>query len=514
MRILTSLLEILLLIILIWLVFPKLIFGREFTHIFPGIRLSTNLSLKHLVQFAFLILFYSGIYINKGPGILGMHLARLSPTVKVIFVFFIAFGIYMHALPGHTGDTIPTKLLPISIIEEGDLDLDEFRYAIFGGHHYSMIQRDNHFYSTYPVFSGITLTPIYYTVKLLAPEAFGYWQHEYSQRNGDLTEGIVSLMHKYSAAIISALTVIFFWLIASRLEAPAIVSIPTTIALAVGSPIMSSMALQVWSHGPAILFMLIAVYFSAILDEEKQTNFELGLGGLAAAWSVACRPSGLIAASLLAIYVLFKHGKHSFYFILSFLFLLFGIFYLNIDIYGTLFGGYQVHVDKFSQPTFQRLFQLLMSPSRGLIPFAPYVIILFLFIPKIFHRKIDLVTLSVMATAAELSIYSCWSVWWGGNCFGPRLLSDSIMWILLGILAANVHITSLRGLIPKTLWLSCLLFVAYSACLHITGAVYGDGNWDRDYFKGKSSLMEWKNSQITWTLTNIRYDPRNEWQKQ
>ena len=204
MKKVTTILEILILLVVVWLVFPKLILGREFSHILPGIKLTTNLSLKHLIELSVLGLLYGILSINTGPGLVGASLSRLSPVVKALALFTIAFGVYLHALPGHSGDTVPAKLIPISILEEGDLDLDEFRYAVYGGHHYSMVKRNGHFYSTYPVAPGITATPFYATVKWLAPEAFGYWRHEYSRRNGDLTDGVVTLMHHFSTAMISS----------------------------------------------------------------------------------------------------------------------------------------------------------------------------------------------------------------------------------------------------------------------------------------------------------------------
>ena len=153
-----------------------------------------------------------------------------------------------------------------------------------------------------------------------------------------------------------------------------------------------------------------------------------------------------------------------------------------------------------------------MSPSRGLLPFVPCLILLIFYIPKIFQKRIDLLTLSILAAAGEFGIYSCWNVWWGGNCFGPRLLADCIMWCLLGILAANVHFKTPQRMMTKMGWLGGILLVVYSVCLHTTGAVYGDKNWDRDYFKGRSeTLMHWKNSSIMWTLTNIRNNPDNKW---
>jgi hypothetical protein len=515
MRIATSILEVFIIFLVGWLVFPKLIFGMELPPILHGIGLAANLSLKHLMGLSAVVLLYGVLFINGGPGFVTASLSSLSPFTKGFILFALAFAVYLHAMPGHSGDTIPAKLIPISIVEEGDLDLDEFRYAIYGGHYYSMTKQKGHYYSTYPMFPGITVTPLYALMKWVAPDVFSYWKHEYSKRNGDLSDGVVVLMQHYSAAMVAAFAVVIFWLISQRLGVSAIVSVPATIAFSFGSPMMSSMASQLWTHGPAILFMLLAVFFSATRKIEEQTDVGLLLGGLAAAWSIACRPTGLIAASLLTLYVLIRSKRRSLFFILPFLTLLFGVGYLNMDIYGKIFGGYQGQVSHFAMPTVQRFFQLLISPSRGLLPFAPYVILLAFFIPAIFKRKVDLLTLTILAVAGELAIYTCWNIWWGGFCFGPRLLADCIMWCLLAILAANVHFKKPQGLKAKTMWLSTLVLVAYAVCLNITGAVYGDKNWTRDYFLNKpEKLMHWKNSQVIWTLTHIRYDMKNEWQKE
>ncbi len=512
MRRVVTLIEILILLILSWLIFPKLMLGMELTHIMPGISMTTNLSLKHLTYLSVLVLVYCALFIHTGSGLLVASLSRLSPFVKALALFTLTFGVYLHATPSHTGDNVPTKLLPISIIEEGNLDLDEFRYAIYRGHYYCMIQQNDHFYSTYPVYPGITVAPFYAAVKLISPEMFNLWKQEYSQRNGDLSNGFVQLMHHYSAATISALAVVLFWLIAQRIGVPAMISLPTTILFAFGTPMMSSMAAALWTHSVSIFFMLLAIFFSASCDKNKQTNLGLLLGGLCAAWAIACRPTGLVAATFLTLYILLQYRKRTVFFLLSFSLLLAAVTFLNLHLYGRIFGAYQGQTSLFTIPTVQRMYFLLMSPSRGLLPFVPCLILLIFYIPKIFQKRIDLLTLSILAAAGEFGIYSCWNVWWGGNCFGPRLLADCIMWCLLGILAANVHFKTPQRMMTKMGWLGGILLVVYSVCLHTTGAVYGDKNWDRDYFKGRSeTLMHWKNSSIMWTLTNIRNNPDNKW---
>ena len=511
MRVFTTILEIVILTIVAWMVFPKLIFGMEFTHILPGIRFTSNLSLKHLLQLAVLIFIYAAMFINSGPGFLGASLSRLSPVVKTLALFILVFGVYLHVIPGHTGDNIPSKLIPISIVEEGNIDLDEFRYAIYRGHYYCMTKQNDHYYSTYPVYPGITVVPFYAAVKLIFPEKFDQWRQEYSQRNGDLLNGFAQSMHHYSASLIASLAIVFFWLIANRLAVPAIISVPTTIAFAFGTPMMSSMAASIWTHSPSILFMLMAIFFSASRDENEQTNTGLLLGGLCAAWAIACRPTGLVAGGFLALYVLLKCRKRAVFFLIPLLLLLTVVTFLNLQMYDKIFGGYQGQVNHFAIPTVQRIFYLLMSPSRGLLTFVPCVILLIFFIPRISQKKVDLLTLSLLAAAGEVGIYSCWSVWWGGNCFGPRLLADCIMWCLLGIVAANRYSLPPQHLMAKMGWLGSIFLVAYSVCLHTTGAIYGDKNWDRDYLKRhQEALMHWKKSSIMWTLTDIRNNPNND----
>ena len=86
------------------------------------------------------------------------------------------------------------------------------------------------------------------------------------------------------------------------------------------------------------------------------------------------------------------------------------------------------------------------------------------------------------------------------------------MWCFLGILAANIGFSNPLSVLQKAIWLGVLVLIAYSVCLHIMGALYGDKKWDADYFKGQPGrLMHWKNSQVTWTLIDIHYDPNNNW---
>jgi hypothetical protein len=512
MRAVITVFELLILLIASWLVFPKLIFGIELTHILPGIPLTSSLTLKHLLYLSALILLYCTIVVNTGPGIIGSSLSRLSPFVKALILFTLSFGVYLHATPSHTGDNIPSKLLPISIVEERNLDLDEFRYAIYRGHYYCMTKKNDHFYSTYPIYPGITVTPFYAAVKLLLPEIFFLWKEEYSHRNGDLLNGFVQMMHSYSAAIMSALAVVIFWLIGNRLGVSNIISLPTTMAFAFGTPMMSSLAAALWTHNASILFVLLALFFSASSDQNKQSNASLFSGGLCAAWAVACRPTTLISVTLLTLFILLKYRRRAFYFLLSFLLVVTAVSFLNLHRYGEIFGAYQDQVSQFTVPTVERLYYLLMSPGRGLLVFVPCTFLLIFYIPRIFRKKVNLLTLCILAAAGELALYSCWSVWWGGNCFGPRLLADCIMWCLLAILAANINFKMGQGVMAKAGWLGMVFLVFYSVCLHTTGAIYGDKNWDRDYMKDRpEALMHWKNSPVMWTLTNIRNDPENKW---
>jgi hypothetical protein len=91
----------------------------------------------------------------------------------------------------------------------------------------------------------------------------------------------------------------------------------------------------------------------------------------------------------------------------------------------------------FSTSVLEGIGGILVSPSRGLLVFSPVMLVAFWGLGRIFRdsrfsalRPVGLAALVLCLVVAR------WSGWWGGWCYGPRLLADAVT--LLAFLAIPV----------------------------------------------------------------------------
>lgn len=71
---------------------------------------------------------------------------------------------------------------------------------------------------------------------------------------------------------------------------------------------------------------------------------------------------------------------------------------------------------------------LLVSPARGLVFFAPVVLIAM--IRSLRATSVERIV--ALALVAQLITMALFYRWWGGVCFGPRLLAESV-WVAIGV---------------------------------------------------------------------------------
>ena len=149
------------------------------------------------------------------------------------------------------------------------------------------------------------------------------------------------------------------------------------------------------------------------------------------------------------------------------------------------------------------LYGLLLSPSRGLFVYEPYLLFAFATIvllrPGRDHLELRLLSL-VYAWAATAILYSTYEEWWGGRVFGPRFLDDlaPALFVLLawGIghgLLSRVAVRVAFGLCAA--W-SLLIFQA-------AAFVYDQNTWDlhpANINVDPSRLLDWSDPQWLFVL--------------
>ena len=135
-----NLLDVLLMLAAGWFILPVLVFGRELEIPLPfGNHITAGLSLRNVLVCLVVLWIRLHLRTATGEAWLSRFARSLSPFLASLLVGVVAFLIYLNI--GHfrvwpSGDTIPSKLLPISILEQGNVDLEIFRQGIRPGRSY------------------------------------------------------------------------------------------------------------------------------------------------------------------------------------------------------------------------------------------------------------------------------------------------------------------------------------------------------------------------------------------
>ncbi len=378
---------------------------------------------------------------------------KWTPVILIFLLTLFVFNIKFRYIG--SGDTVPSELLPISIIKERDLDLNEFlayKWLVGEGDKlpHWIKNVNGRMVSSVPIIPGLLNLPVYllahiFGVDLLAKRFF---------------------LSMITASIISALSVVFIYLILLNCCAKQSTAIFFTLIYAFATSVFSTACRGLWQHGPSLLFINISIFL--LLNKNRSL---VPYSGLFLGLAVFNRPTNIIIAIPLTIYLFFNQRDIFLKYILlaalpGFLLCLYSyIYWGNIFALGRapgfgLFGG------KF----FPILAGLLFSPARGLFIFSP--IFIFSFVYSLYllflKRTAPLLKYLSITVIASLLLYSRWSMWWGGHSFGYRLLIELIPMLCI-FLALFWERTIVKIWYLKLVF---YLFLAISIYFHFLGAYY------------------------------------------
>ena len=394
-----------------------------------------------------------------------------------------------------SADTIPTRLVPVAVVLEHRLTLDRY-YRDEPALPYWVQRVGEHYVSSYPILPGLLAVPVY----LLPMLAFG---------DGSWT--LVNLLAKLSASLIAALSVLVLYLALRRL-APAVPAAAVALVYAFGTSTWSVSSQGLWGHGPAQLFMALAVYCALRGDEAPRY---LGYGGLAAGLMVASRPAtGLVASALLA-YALVRHGRQALRAVLGALAVVLPLALHNLWQFGSPQGGYaRLHAthatyhgvsSAWGSSLAEGLLGLLVSPSRGLLVYSPVLVFALAgLLQALGERRQPLLRWLAAAAGGTVLMLGGFSVWWGGHSFGPRLLADVLPLLALLLLPVWPRLGRQRPL--RGVFVGLL---GVSIAVQALGAFYypspREVDWNtspRDVDEAHERLWDWKDSQLLRLLRN------------
>ena len=379
-----------------------------------------------------------------------------------------------------TGDTIPTRLLPFSLLVDGSFYLDKWvephleRGLLYGP--YFATESRGHWMSSYPILTSLVITPLY-----VVP---AWWlSHQPDAVPASTISLIADTMEKLSAGLIAALSAGVLYLALGRVVLPpGNLLIALTYGMASSTWSISSQAL--WTHG--LTQLAFAFLLWALLRDPASWNYGFWVG-LALAVAVANRPpNALLLLAVLAYFV--RHQRNRLVLLFAPLFI-FGFLVLayNLYFFGNLFGayssahrinrimGYSGVLDAFSGSLGNGAAGLLMSPNRGLFTFMPWTVFALWGAVRFWkHNRFGWEPYVIAGVAGTFIFYAGYDRWWGGWCFGPRYLTDLLPFLAFFLVPVWPRIRA-----APLLQVAFTLAIVVAVWVQVVGVYhYPSGRWD------------------------------------
>ena len=443
-------------------------------------------------------------------GTIAFLLIPLSRTqrltaLKCGLLFAVVLVVYNANLrPLGTGDTFAAPYVSLSLVREGDFDLDEFEWA--RGDFKSIDPKSNgavraggRIVSKYPATSPLLATPLFATF-LFVPW-LGFPDNEF----------LLSQIGKLAATVFAALSVVGVYL-AVRWTRPRWAAFVACVYAFCTCTWFVSQAL--WQH-PACE-MALAIALCGLVRAEKDRRF-LAPASFALALALAARHASVAIVGVLGAYALWRHRGDWCRLVIGALPVSVCQLAYNCYHFGSpLTTGYQTEAwSAWQTPLAYGLVGHLVGPSRGLLVFSPFLAFVAVGLRAAWPRRRDSTTArlalaSGLAAGGHLLLLSKWQPWHGGLSYGYRMVVE-VCPLLVFVLAFGLD----RVWRSKAWRTTFVVLVVAAAGIQTVGILAFDGRWEMDVGASPQQHRIVGNSQILhyvrrnrWYFVTLRHKPR------
>jgi hypothetical protein len=398
---------------------------------------------------------------RDGPGYVVLPRAGLEAALFLLVIF----AIYLASPIVDSSDShfvLPTAL---NIVRHGDADIDRYNRQ-FPDAPWAVWQSHGRSWNVYPIGVPLLAAPLVFAADRIAAIC-GINLEAAATQKAPLVLELV-----FASLITAAAAALLFYYIRRRL--PLGKSLLLAGLFALGTSAYSSASRGLWQHGPSMLLLAGAILIYDRLPEWGARG--AGLLGIIVGYSYAVRPANVAAIAGFAVLLALTAWRRLGPYLCGTALGVAPLFGFHLMAYGAWSSYYyrmtQGSLLSLSVP-FRPLAAILVSPSRGLFVFSPFLLFLFVRCRPSFLRRYRPSPLEILL--AVLSVGWCigvarWFMWWGGGSYGPRLLCDLLPFATV-LLIPVVKELSLTGGRTAKLW-TVLFFVAgaLSIAVHARGA--------------------------------------------
>lgn len=323
-------------------------------------------------------------------------------------------------------DAYGTMLVAKAIIEQQTIRLDaypEVRQALDAGQ-YQFIQHGRHLYYYFPI--G---TPLFSLPFVALASLAGY----------QVTAESAGL--QIIAATVTSVLTLFFMLRIAALLLPAPLHLVVASGFWFGSSLVSTFAMALWSGNVAVLFITIAIY-ALIRIALLQSHQLWPLASASLFFAYLCRPTVSLVIPMAILFLWSYDWRMAVK--ASLLIVVMAALFVSFSLheYGQLVPPYYAPSRlEGTRPAayLQAIYGNILSPARGLLVYSPFLIIApisWLFLPDqhAWPLKRSWLLIAVVWPVLHLMAISRFPAWWGGWCFGARLMADVLPGLYLGVI--------------------------------------------------------------------------------
>ncbi len=405
-------------------------------------------------------------------------------------------------------DNLPVMLSAGSLALKGNAELSEFLNPLPGQimthegicpshaqYPYFLGCTPRGVYSSYPMGMIVVALPFTLAVRVLGGNA----------------RAISALRtQKWAAAWMAAVTVGLFFILALCLG-KANVALLVTALVALGSAVFSTVGQGLWTQDGVTVFFLAALFLEFFRERFPLGGVVLGQA-LALSLMFACRLTSLPLIGLFGLWLLIRDYRRAL--ITGTLLLVFASpwSYFYRVTYGSFFGPQaQWATDSLWSLNFWPLLTgVLFSPSHGLIPYQPWILLLALgCFPKAREalrkegaRRAVKGWPCFFAAAAlsQIGMLSFWTVWHGGYCFGSRLLTEILPLLALLLVPMLSRVWSWRWVSRVSYSLFVLSFLIHANGVYLKGWAWQDQPPAGSSLSVKERFWSWRYAGLWYPL--------------
>jgi hypothetical protein len=416
---------------------------------------------------------------------------RMGKWPSVVSPLLFLTVVVVYVANGRTigsGDTLPARYLPYSLLLEHHADLDEFpvlndelarrNFPVLDGIPYFLHYRRGHYLSAYSPGPALLALPIY-AGPVLAGAPAASW---------------AARLEKLSAAAITALSVVcVFWALTGLVARRWALGIAAIYAFGTSSWSVSSQAL--WQHGPSQLFL--ALLLVCLVRGMRDERWLICAGFMASAAAVMRSTDALIGIPVVA-WVLYARRHLTLRLVLAALAPVTALLLYNVGYFGSPLGpAGSTTAPTWAfftlSPSLDGLSGVLLSPGRGLFIYSPVLIFSVVGLLWGVRREPTMCKPLALGVVLVLVVVGQWFRWWGGYGWGPRLLADVTPLLCFFLYPLTDALD--RHRVVKAVF---VLLAGLSIAAHGLGAFLYDGRWDAaaDVDRNHASLWSWRDGPL------------------